>query len=153
MGKSIWEWLEIEPTSDVNVIKAAYAEASKKYHPAEHPEEFKRLRDSYKVAISLAKSMGEQQEEVVSESSNSYAEIDSDESESGDKYNFDIDKMRTDEDKEDCDTSKYDFSSVVYDDSFSDRQKRMRKEPIPQRHGSSPICLMRSGLRSMPSWA
>ena len=122
MGKSIWEWLEIEPTSDVNVIKAAYAEASKKYHPAEHPEEFKRLRDSYKVAISLAKSMGEKQ---VSENSYSYAEFDSDESESGDKYNFDIDKERTDEEKEDSDTSKYDFSSVVYDDSFSDRQKRM----------------------------
>ena len=122
MGKSIWEWLEIEPTSDVNVIKTAYAEASKKYHPAEHPEEFKRLRDSYKVAISLAKSMGEQQ---VSESSNSYAEIDSDESESGDKHNFDLDKERTDEVKEDSDTSKYDFSSIVYDDSFSDRQKRM----------------------------
>ena len=55
MGKSIWQWLEIEPTTDIKVIKAAYAEVSKKYHPTEHPEEFERLRDAYKMAIKLAK--------------------------------------------------------------------------------------------------
>ena len=37
MAKSIWQWLEIKPTTDKSVIKAAYAEAAKKYHPSEHP--------------------------------------------------------------------------------------------------------------------
>ena len=124
MGKNIWEWLEIEPTSDIKAIKAAYAEVSKKYHPAEHPEEFKRLRDSYKIALNLAKGMGEYREEVISENSYSNAEnasdADRDENDAGKKYIFNIDKG-----KEDADVSKYDFSSLVYDGSLSDRQKRM----------------------------
>ena len=66
MGKSIWDWLEVEPTKDIDVIKAAYAEVSKKYHPSEHPEEFKRLRDCYKMAINLAKGKAEHQVEVFS---------------------------------------------------------------------------------------
>ena len=55
MQKSIWEWLEIEPTTDVAAIKNAYAEAAKKYHPTEHPEEFKKLRECFKSAIAYAK--------------------------------------------------------------------------------------------------
>ena len=126
MGKSIWEWLEIEPTSDIKAIKAAYAEVSKKYHPAEHPEEFKRLRDSYKEAVSLAKSVDEHWEDVISENSFFHAKNASDAGEAsdeggaGEKYIFNIDK-----EKEDAGTSKYDFSSLVYDGSLSDRQKDM----------------------------
>ena len=67
MGKSVWEWLEIEPTTDINIIKAAYAEASKKYHPAEHPDEFKQLRECYKSAIKIAKSRAEYGEEAFRE--------------------------------------------------------------------------------------
>ncbi|MBQ7470053.1 MAG: DnaJ domain-containing protein, partial [Pseudobutyrivibrio sp.] len=54
MNKSIWEWLGIEPTSNISEIKKAYSEAAKKYHPAEHPEEFRLLRDSYKKAMEYA---------------------------------------------------------------------------------------------------
>lgn len=128
MGKNIWEWLEIEPTSNIKAIKAAYAEVSKKYHPAEHPEEFKRLRDSYKEAVSLAKSVDEHREDVISENSFFHAKNASDAGEApdeggaGEKYIFNIDKEK---EKEDAGTSKYDFSSLVYDDSLSDRQKRM----------------------------
>ena len=43
---SMWNWLGIEPTSNISEIKKAYSEAAKKYHPAEHPEEFRQLRDS-----------------------------------------------------------------------------------------------------------
>lgn len=128
MGKNIWEWLEIEPTSNIKAIKAAYAEVSKKYHPAEHPEEFKRLRDSYKEAVSLAKSVDEHREDVISESSFSHVKNASDAGEApdeggaGEKYIFNIDKEK---EKEDAGTSKYDFSSLVYDGSLSDRQKDM----------------------------
>lgn len=127
MGKSIWEWLEIEPTKDIDVIKAAYAEVSKKYHPSEHPEEFKRLRDCYKMAINLAKGKAEHQVEVFSGFSYTGADRDVDlaDSETAEKYKFNISKEITALEKEDADTSKYDFSSVVYEDSLSDRQKRM----------------------------
>lgn len=40
MNKSIWEWLEIEPTGEISEIRAAYARQVKKYHPEVTPEEF-----------------------------------------------------------------------------------------------------------------
>ncbi|WP_026651091.1 J domain-containing protein [Butyrivibrio proteoclasticus] len=55
MNKSIWQWLEIEPTNDEAEIKKAYSEMCKKYHPVEFPEEFQQLRDSYKQALRIAK--------------------------------------------------------------------------------------------------
>ena len=55
----MWDWLEIEPTSDISAIKKAYSEAAKKYHPAEHPDEFRQLRDSYKKAMEYAKGCNE----------------------------------------------------------------------------------------------
>lgn len=54
MNYGIWGWLGIEPTDDIDAIKAAYAEQAKKYHPAEHTEEFKKLRECYKEAIARA---------------------------------------------------------------------------------------------------
>ena len=54
--KSMWEWLEIEPTTDVQTIRKAYSQQAKKYHPEENPEEFKQVRDAYKKALSYAKS-------------------------------------------------------------------------------------------------
>ena len=55
----MWNWLGIEPTSNISEIKKAYSEAAKKYHPAEHPEEFRQLRDSYKKAMEYAKGCNE----------------------------------------------------------------------------------------------
>lgn len=46
---SDWEILGIEPTKDKNVVRKAYAEKSKMYHPETHPEEFKRLYNAYKA--------------------------------------------------------------------------------------------------------
>ena len=121
MGKSVWEWLEIEPTTDINIIKAAYAEASMKYHPAEHPDEFKQLRECYKSAIKIAKSRAEYGKEAFRESFYS-GEGDS---EFAEKYEFNISKERTILEEENTDISKYDYSSVAYDDSLSGRQIRM----------------------------
>lgn len=55
MYKNMWDWLEIEPTDDEAVIKKAFSEMSKKYHPVEYPEQFQQLRDSYKNALAYAK--------------------------------------------------------------------------------------------------
>ena len=38
MNKSIWEWLEIEPTGEISEIRAAYARQVKKYHPEDTPD-------------------------------------------------------------------------------------------------------------------
>lgn len=54
-NKGIWEWLNIAPTCDQTKIKQAYAEQAKKYHPEEHPEEFKALQHAYKMAVAMAK--------------------------------------------------------------------------------------------------
>ena len=48
----IWEILAIPPTSDKKLIKQAYARQLKKYHPEDHPEEFKRLQSAYQQALS-----------------------------------------------------------------------------------------------------
>lgn len=55
MNKSVWEWLEIEPTQDISEIKSAYAKQGKVYHPEDKPEEFKELQKAYKSAVKLAK--------------------------------------------------------------------------------------------------
>ena len=47
----IWEVLGIECTTDVVAIKRAFAQKAKLYHPEEHPEEYKKLRNAYKKAI------------------------------------------------------------------------------------------------------
>ena len=49
MNKSIWEWLEIEPTGEISEIRAAYARQVKKYHPEDTPEEFEQLQKLIKV--------------------------------------------------------------------------------------------------------
>ena len=55
MRKTMWEWLEIEPTYDEKAIKTAYSNMAKKYHPVEFPMEFQELRNSYKAAMKYAK--------------------------------------------------------------------------------------------------
>lgn len=54
MAQSIWEILGIEPTKDKKLIKKAFASKSKLIHPEENQEEFMKLNDAYKRAISLA---------------------------------------------------------------------------------------------------
>lgn len=51
----MWEILGIPPTTDIVAIKKAYADRAKQWHPEEHPEEFKRLRNAYQTAVKLAK--------------------------------------------------------------------------------------------------
>ena len=122
MRKSIWDWLETEPTKDINKIKAAYAEAAKKYHPTEYPEEFKQLRDSYKLAIELSKKEDVSAYKVVS-------------FDTGDeRYKFNLDSSK-EEDKdlkydfrdadEAANRTKLDFSSVSAMEVLSKRQKKM----------------------------
>lgn len=55
MSTWIWHALEIEPTTDVKVIKKAYATKAKRYHPEEYPEEYQNLQNAYKAAIQYAK--------------------------------------------------------------------------------------------------
>lgn len=52
---SMWSELGIESTNDVNIIKRAYAEKAKEYHPEEYPNEFQRLRSAYKSAMAYVK--------------------------------------------------------------------------------------------------
>jgi len=49
-----FEILEIEPTSDKRVIKRAYAQMVKKYHPEEYPQEWQRVHDAYEYAMEYA---------------------------------------------------------------------------------------------------
>ncbi len=56
--KNIWEWLNIEPTTETAVIKSAYASQLKLYHPEEHPDEFQELQMAYKSALKYAKLAG-----------------------------------------------------------------------------------------------
>ena len=54
MPRTIWEWLEIEETTDRSLIRKAYARQAAKYHPEEAPEEAMQLREAYKRALALA---------------------------------------------------------------------------------------------------
>lgn len=51
-----WRILELEPTTDVRLIKQAYAVLAKKYHPEEYPEEFLKLRKAYEAALQYVSS-------------------------------------------------------------------------------------------------
>lgn len=52
---TIWETLGIKPTTDVRLIKKAYAEQSKKCHPETDPEGFQLLYDAYHKALENAR--------------------------------------------------------------------------------------------------
>lgn len=49
-----WKVLGIESTTDVRVIKQAYAALAKKYHPEQYPEEFLNLRNAYESALAYS---------------------------------------------------------------------------------------------------
>ena len=50
-----WSVLKIEPTKDKNIIKNAYADMLKIYHPEEHPDEFLRIQNAYENALNYIK--------------------------------------------------------------------------------------------------
>lgn len=62
---NIWEILEIQKTKDIKVIKNAYANVAKKYHPEEQPEQFQKLQAAYKAAVAYAKDSKEQKEDLA----------------------------------------------------------------------------------------
>ena len=51
---TIWDILEISPTTQQKTIKLAYAKLLKKYHPEENAQEFQRLRQAYELALAYA---------------------------------------------------------------------------------------------------
>lgn len=63
-----WEILSIEPTTDIRLIKKAYAEKLAIYHPAEHPEKFQCLQEAYRGALRYAKS-SDRPQQVTTKSS------------------------------------------------------------------------------------
>lgn len=69
---SEFEVLGIEPTTDQRKIKKAYAQLVKKYHPEEHPQEWKRIHDAYMTAMGQTKEQWQPQE--FSEEHDTYAE-------------------------------------------------------------------------------
>lgn len=50
-----WQKLGIDPTDELRIIKRAYAEKSRQFHPEEHPEEFRLLHDAYRTALDQVK--------------------------------------------------------------------------------------------------
>lgn len=52
--RSVFQILDIEPTDDKKVIKKAYANLVKKYHPEEQPEKWKEIHDAYETALKMA---------------------------------------------------------------------------------------------------
>lgn len=72
MNNSIWNLLQIEPTTDQALIKKAYAVQTRIYHPEENPEEFMRLREAYNLAMQWAEESGD--EEIFLGSENVYEE-------------------------------------------------------------------------------
>ena len=61
-----WSVLKIEPTKDKNIIKNAYADMLKIYHPEEHPDEFLRVQKAYNDAMNYAKSEEYKQKRIPS---------------------------------------------------------------------------------------
>lgn len=51
---SIWRVLEIDATTDIAVIKKAYAKKLKQHHPEDDPEGYQQLREAYDAAIKQA---------------------------------------------------------------------------------------------------
>lgn len=51
----MWNILGIEPTTDLNIIKAAYKELLKTYHPEDDPEGYQRLRKAFDDARKYVK--------------------------------------------------------------------------------------------------
>lgn len=53
---NIWRELDLNPTKDTSLIRAAYKELITKYHPEEYPEKASRLNQAYREAMAWARS-------------------------------------------------------------------------------------------------
>ena len=51
---SMWKILDIDPTTDIKIIRRAYARQSRFCHPEEKPEAFKQLHRAYQQAMAAA---------------------------------------------------------------------------------------------------
>lgn len=51
----VWDTLGIARTTDIALIKSAYAKKAKECHPEEFPQEFQNLQKAYKSAVQYAK--------------------------------------------------------------------------------------------------
>ncbi|GAA0295005.1 hypothetical protein GGQ92_000693 [Gracilibacillus halotolerans] len=64
-----WSLLEIEPTSNTNQIKKAYAKLLSKHHPEDDPEGYQKLREVYEKAIKYAKGAEKNPQHALKEES------------------------------------------------------------------------------------
>lgn len=53
-----YQILGLQPGADLQAIRDAYAEMSKKYHPEEHPDEFQQIHDAYQTLSRAARRSG-----------------------------------------------------------------------------------------------
>ncbi|MDE5984042.1 MAG: J domain-containing protein [Eubacterium sp.] len=90
---NIWAELGISPTKNVREIKKAYAAKTKLVHPEEHPEEFQKLHEAYRLALEFA-------EMDASDNNKSIRQYDIKQSDDIVKENFE---------------SEYDFDKVIRD--------------------------------------
>lgn len=72
---SYWELLGIPPTDDINLIKKAYAEKSKLYHPETHPEQFQELHHAYKFLVAQCKRKKAYEEKLQAEEKTKQPEL------------------------------------------------------------------------------
>lgn len=54
--KNCWKILEIEETTDVDIIRRAYLALLPSFHPETDPQGFKQLRQAYEEALRIAQS-------------------------------------------------------------------------------------------------
>ena len=73
---SYWELLGIPPTDDISLIKKAYAEKSKLYHPETHPEQFQELHQAYKFLVAQCKRKKAYEEKLQAEEKTKQPELD-----------------------------------------------------------------------------
>ncbi|WP_089640697.1 J domain-containing protein [Escherichia coli] len=56
--KNCWKILDIEETTDVDIIRRAYLALLPSFHPETDPQGFKQLRQAYEEALRIAQSPG-----------------------------------------------------------------------------------------------
>lgn len=107
---NIWETLGIAETTDIRKIKSAYASKAKEFHPEECPEEFQRLNNAYKCAISYAKKQNELQTAPESQIIEEMEKGSSEKSEL--KQKIEDSTQETQDEKEILDIQNYQFDEI-----------------------------------------
>lgn len=117
-----WEILGIEPTTDKKIIQKAYAELTKKYHYEVYPEEFKKIQEAYKMAISYTKNKKDIYEPNYKDEENIYEPKYKNKNKENNQdlkseFNF---KIIDDYNKE-LEKLKNDFNYIYYDNNSTNR--------------------------------